>query len=91
MAHQIKGIRYEPYGGGGVFGHKSWHSVSAESFDEGTSWLAQKLVNSYSRVDVHLNGRAFKPTEVTLFFYFNGRDPREDGNWIADKIVEVKV
>lgn len=91
MAHLLRGIHYEPYGGGGRFGHKSWFSLSASSFDEDANWLAQRLVKSYSRVDVRLNGQTFKPTEVTLFLYFNGRDPREDGNWIADKIVEVKV
>lgn len=90
ITHRWVVFRHECYGfAGKTRGHKIWVKLtdSREKLEE----LADTLWIYYKDQPVVLGHREFKPTELTVFFYFNRQPETDADNWVADKVVEVSA
>ena len=83
-------VGQESYGMAGLYGHKVWVTAVRELSDPEIEKATNYFRKTLKREKVELGKRSFKPNEITLFFYW-GRFPGKNGNWIADKVVTQKL
>lgn len=83
-------FRHEPYGVGGIFGHKFWVSMSKGSTDNDIKMMIEQ--EKATLTQVCLNGKFFDPSELTFFIYFDGfRPSAPQDNWAANQVITIDL